>query len=289
MDTIDRSDSHLPAKCPTPLSSQPALIPAFPSDLSPTSGPQINSKVILRGLSRHWWRILLLSLVVCTPISYLIWEFVEPTYEAFSVLRIEPTTPEIYGSLKTGFVATENVGPYLESQLIVIASDQVLEEVVANPLVNKFPLITKSKDPKTDLRKQIGVEIMEGAYMVRVALELPDANEAAVIVNAVVETYMRQNNAFNRGKNMSLQKSLHDSSEELTKQIKEKRRAGQDGPGRQSRVCQAGAQPQRFEKRRRPNSNDSADIQAHHRRPIPADDRRAVSDRSRIGRNSVYA
>ena len=124
MDTIDRSDSHLPAKFPTPLSSQPALIPAFPSDLATTSGPQINSKVILRGLSRHWWRIVLLSLVVSAPIFFLIWKFVKPTYEAFSVLRIEPTTPEIYGSVKTGFVATQNVGPYLESQLIVIASDR---------------------------------------------------------------------------------------------------------------------------------------------------------------------
>ena len=78
------------------------------------------------------------------------------------------------------------------------------------PSSTNSALITESKDPKTDLRKQMGVEIMEGAYMIRVALELPDANEAAVIVNAVVETYMRQNNAFNRGKNMSLQKSLHD-------------------------------------------------------------------------------
>ena len=33
---------------------------------------QINPQVILRGLGRHWWRILLLWLVVSTPLAYLI-------------------------------------------------------------------------------------------------------------------------------------------------------------------------------------------------------------------------
>ena len=99
MDTIDRSDSNVPARFPSDSFRAPVPIYAPTRDLASASTPQITPQVILRGLSRHWWRILLLWLVVSTPLAYLIYSLVEPTYEAFSLLQVQPSNA---GSLQPG-------------------------------------------------------------------------------------------------------------------------------------------------------------------------------------------
>jgi hypothetical protein len=77
-------------------------------------------------------------------------------------------------------------------------SDGVLEQALANPLVASFPVISRSDNPKADLRQRMTVKIMNDGYMTRVALELPDANQAATIVNSVVDAYLLQNAVFDR-------------------------------------------------------------------------------------------
>src|SRR5262245_45218374 len=100
MDTIDRSDSNLPAELPEVLPRLPAVASAASRDLAPLPLHPINPRIILRGLlARYWWRILLLWLVVSAPVAYLIYQLIEPTYEAFSTLRIEPNQPEVYGKI----------------------------------------------------------------------------------------------------------------------------------------------------------------------------------------------
>jgi len=223
MDTIDRFDSNLPVPFPAASPSPSGLAPAFSRDLATTPSFNVSARVILRGLTRHWWHILLLWSVVFTPVGYLIYRSIEPTYEAFSTLRVEPTQPEIFGSIKTGLVESRSVATYLETQVNLITSDRVLKEVVANPLVVRLPVVTASNDPKADLRKKMFVENIGGTFLIRVALELPAGEDAAAIVDTVVETYIRQNNEYNRGANMNLQKSLQVTLVGLERLIKEKK------------------------------------------------------------------
>ena len=70
--------------------------------------------MILRGLSRHWWRILGLWLVMSAPIVFLIYLFIQPTYEASSLLRIEPAQPDLFSSLN------REMGDELTTRLILI-------------------------------------------------------------------------------------------------------------------------------------------------------------------------
>ena len=49
---------------------------------------QIVSGPPRRGLARNWWRILLLWLVVSSLLAYTVYRLVEPTYQAYSLLRI---------------------------------------------------------------------------------------------------------------------------------------------------------------------------------------------------------
>ena len=119
--------------------------------------------------------------------------------------------------------------PYLETQVQLISSDQVLDAALSRPgsttrpSIAKLPMIVKSKDPKSDLRKEMQVEIVKNAFLIRVALTSRDPEEAALIVNAVVESYLEQHTEYHRAANKVLKKSLEEERDRLAKQIGEKR------------------------------------------------------------------
>ena len=126
MDTLDRPDVNLPARLQPGSSRLPAQIHVASRELAAAAPPSpVNSRLLLRGLVRHWWHILLLWLVVSIPGVYLIHRFVEPSYDASSTLRIEPS-PELFGSSAKGDTTT-GFGQYLETQRALILSNRVLE------------------------------------------------------------------------------------------------------------------------------------------------------------------
>jgi polysaccharide biosynthesis transport protein len=222
MDTIDRSDSNLPARFPTASQSLPALGPVFTGDLATTPSSQINSRTILRGLTRHWLLILALWLGVSTPIVIAIYRFVEPTYEAFSTLRIEPTQARLLETTQDNG-ESRSVIHFLQTQASLLTTDNVLNAAIANPNVVNLPVIVKSEDATTDLRNDLSVEIVDDAYLIRVALELTDGNQAATIVNAVVEAYLSYNSDFNRRANLKLTTKLEEHQKTLQSELAKKR------------------------------------------------------------------
>ena len=220
MDTIDRSSTNLPAPIPANLSVYRDMTPALPVDQTGAPGLQINPTVILRGLTRHWWKILLLSLLVSAPIVFSIDKFIEPTYEASSLLKIEPVDPQVFSSLHNGDSQTST---HLKTQVTVLTSDNVLEPTVADALVSKLPMIKKSGDPKNDLRQKLKVGIIEGTHIIRVALELPNRDDAITIVAAVIQAYQSQATTLTRSANRNLTLSMTQELEKLKEQIDLKR------------------------------------------------------------------
>jgi len=98
MDTLDRLDANLPARLQPGSSRLPAPIPVASRELTAAAPPSpINSRLLWRGLARNWWLILLIWLVVSIPGVYLVYALIEPTYDASSTLRIEPS-PELFGA-----------------------------------------------------------------------------------------------------------------------------------------------------------------------------------------------
>ena len=208
MDTIDRSNTNLPARYPVAPIPVRDLTPGVLSDQAVTPALQINPRVILRVLSRHWWRILGLWLVVSAPIAFLIYTMVQPTYEAVSLLRIEPAVPDLLSPLKNRGVGEAQNSTYLKTQANLITSAKVLEPAIADPLVVNLATIKKSIDPKSDLLEKLKVVIVDNTNLIRVALELPNPEEAVTIVQAVVQSYLAQNTDYSRSANRDLTESL---------------------------------------------------------------------------------
>jgi capsular exopolysaccharide synthesis family protein len=222
MDTIDRPDSNVPARYPGDSPRMLAPLAATSRDLAVAPQPsslQVTPRILMRGLIRHWWRIMLCWLVVSIPLAYAIYEMVEPTYQATSLLRAEPTSADIYGSALRGVPNIMADRPYLSTQVQLIVSDRVLDQALADPAIANLPMVRSSKDPKSEIRQRMGVGIVGETYLIQVALSSRDPNEAAAIVNAVVEAYTSEHTRYQQAANRSLKKNLETERDKLVNQI----------------------------------------------------------------------
>ena len=87
-----------------------------------------------------------------------------------------------------------------KTQAALITTDRVLTTALSSPEIKNCAFITESDDSRADLRKKLVVEILPDAYLIRVALALPNGKEAAAIVNSVVSSYLAYNGDFKAGR-----------------------------------------------------------------------------------------
>ena len=204
----------------------------FDSSHNPTT--RVVPRSFVRKLASHWWRILLLWLVVSTPVAYLIYSLVEPTYEAFSLLQVQPTQEQLLTPSVHDAADRMIAQPYLQTQVQLISTNQVLDAALARPAstttpaIAKLPMIATSKDPKALLRQSMAVEILPNTFLIRVALASRDPEEAAWIVNAVVDSYLEQHGDYHKSANKALKKSLEDETKRLDETITYKKKELKD-------------------------------------------------------------
>ncbi len=177
---------------------------------------------VLSRLFSRWAQILFLWPLACIPVAYWIYYFVEPTYEAVSLLQVDPREPKLFDERGLDNVEYKRVLPYLQTQVKLLTSDRVLEPAIARFGFANLPVITKSQESKADLRKKMDVEILENTYLIRVALELRNGDHAARIVNAVVDSYLSYHKEFKHGANAQLKANLQLQLEKLKNELKTK-------------------------------------------------------------------
>jgi uncharacterized protein involved in exopolysaccharide biosynthesis len=182
-------------------------------------------KGVLHRITSRWWRILLLWFVIATPVVLMIRAIVVPTYEAFALLQVQPISHRLYENPGPEITTFDSVLPYLQTQVNLITADRVLIAALTSPEVKNLNFITKSDDPRADLRENLDAQIVKDAYLIRVALELSNGSEAAVIVNAVINSYLTYSGEFKRSENSKLRASLSAQREKIRYEIKSRRGA----------------------------------------------------------------
>ena len=104
----------------------------------------------------------------------------------------------------------------------MITSDGVLDAALAKPGISNLHMIRSSKDPKSDLQELMNVAIVgDQTYLIRVGLPSRDPDEAAKIVNAVVEAYIDQHTSYHKNANRALKINMETELAKLEKKIVE--------------------------------------------------------------------
>jgi polysaccharide biosynthesis transport protein len=193
MDSMDTPDANLPARLPAASSRLPDQVIVAPREVavaSPAPPSSPNFRMLLRGLARNWWLILLVWLVLAAPLTYLIYRYVEPTYEAFGQVKVESNQPDLFGPSMNPF-GSNSQPTYLQTEIESMRSNPVLELALTgnNPPIANYPMVKNSKDPKNDLRKKLDIDVVRNTHWIRVAIESTAPDEARDIVNAVINAY----------------------------------------------------------------------------------------------------
>ena len=286
MDTTDRPNANLPARLPPSSARQPAQLVLGPRDIElGTPRSPVNSRQLLRGLVRNWWRILLLWLVVSLPLAYLIFWLVEPTYQAYSLLRIESNSPDLFGASLLARDAGGSTPSYLQTQITSITNDPVLDRALAESTISKLPMIKDSTDPKADLRKKLEIQVIPNTHWMRVALESTDPKEATEIVNAIVDAFGEITKSFGTGSTKLLKTDLENYKKKLKEDIEKEQTKLRDFAKKGNVVELADSGKSAFPKATDRAQGDEADhggtarLQQPHARPVQDDQGSALADR----------
>jgi capsular exopolysaccharide synthesis family protein len=180
-------------------------LPAWPtSPLSPAmasaSGPQawdefpdpeaapprmLSLRVLMRTIRRHWWQILLLWTILSAGLVAVVTKYVKPSYEAAAILQVEPTNRSVLAPT----AISNDLGAFMETQLQLLTSSDVVSLALKNPKVAALPRIRMALDPETMIKKQLRVSIPPKSHVIVVSLSTASPTDGALIVNSVVDAY----------------------------------------------------------------------------------------------------
>jgi hypothetical protein len=126
-------------------------------------------------------------------LMYGLYSIIEPTYEASSLIRIQPSQPELFGSTarmtEGGFQSAS-----LETQKTLILADRVLDPAIAE--LADSPIIKKSPDPKTELKKKLEVRIIPNTFLIQVSFTSTVPTESRDVVKSVVNSFLAKNRDY---------------------------------------------------------------------------------------------
>ena len=188
MNAPERPEGALAPWSPSPVAARPAAA-AWDEPASEAARPQMfNPKVVVRAMKRHWWRILAIWAIGSAGLGYLAYTKIRPLYEATAWLEVEPPVREILVQSRNGV----DFGPYLDTQVLLITSPDVLATAIADPAIAQLPKIRAAVDPEIELRREIAAAVLKGTHVIKVQMTGENAVEVAAIVNAVVNAYLEK-------------------------------------------------------------------------------------------------
>jgi capsular exopolysaccharide synthesis family protein len=141
------------------------------------------------ALRRRWLLAILLGLVCCVPVGLALWNSKVPQYTAVSLLRIAVQEETLV--FKTSDQLRRNdFEVYKRTQQQLLRSGFLLSNALKRPEVAGLEMIQEKTDPVGWLSKNLSVDFPGEAEIMRVSLKGDRPRDVAVIVDAVVSTYM---------------------------------------------------------------------------------------------------
>ena len=182
------------SKIPGPSTDLSTVAPLELATARSKNGPPRKSEqqqVITAGFVLHamrqWWKVAFpVGLILAGIAAGTVYMLFEPTYKASSWLQIlerPPTLVYSSGEGSQGFVNT---------QVQLIRSPLVLGPVISLPEIADLPEVKGQADPIQWLKNHISVQSVGGSELFTISFAGPKPESAAIIANAVTDTFFNQ-------------------------------------------------------------------------------------------------
>ena len=180
----------------------------------------------LRSMLRYRWTILGVCLLVALPVIVGIWVFVVPQYSAYAEIRVRPIIPRLV------FKTDENgripfYESYLNTQVSVLRSPMVIQRVLDRPAVQQTRWyqqppgsgLSKLVTPLERLREVLWIRPRPQTEIIDVSMTARASKDTAVIVNAVLDEYLRYSREASDASNDALHSRLREKVKSLRAEI----------------------------------------------------------------------
>ena len=226
MSQADRGPRSIPARASD-------LIPAAPQPSPPRFGPsrppgdatparKVSARLVWRAARRHWWQALLLWLAGTSGLVALAYCHVKPTYDAFSTIKVDPGDRALFR--ETGAAVDFEV--FKETQVKRVTNPNVIATALAaHPELLALPRLARARDAEAEIRKSLAVGVIPRTNLIQVSMSSESAEEAAAIVNAMIEAYLKVALDSSEEETEKRCRRLRDVKEERTLAVRQKRDA----------------------------------------------------------------
>ena len=190
-DTHDRPDQSLPARRPAPAAHSAAAA-EFEYDYADGPPPKgargVSARLVWRALRRNWWQAAVLWAVGSAGLLALAYAKVRPTFDAVARLKVEVIDLSIFAK-SSSFDFLQ----YMQTQASEVASPTTVADAIQqHPEMVGLPLLRASADPEAEVIKAVRVNLVPRTNLIQVEMSSSAPAEAAAVVNAVVDAYVKR-------------------------------------------------------------------------------------------------
>jgi hypothetical protein len=225
MNTSDRPEGPVPAwhpASPPALATPAAEVWDETPDIGPPPAKILNARVVWRAARRHWWQILVLWTVLSAGLLALAYTKIQTSYEATSWLIVRSSTPRIFEQSSN---MMGDFNRYQRTQVDLVTSSDVLGDTLTrHPELAALPLLRGSEDPESDIRRLLRVQIRPDTNLITVGASSENKNEAVIIVDAVVEAYLKAANNWSSSESNDQIERLNEEARKLKIEIDGKKK-----------------------------------------------------------------
>jgi len=186
------------------------------SALAPDRG--LSQEGFLEIALRHRW-IVLLTVILFLSAGFFYLLTATPIYTSTSRLYVEQSGPKIITEYEGLMTQSKN---YLYTQSELIKSTPIVADAVDDPQIKRLRTFADVDNSVTYLKKTLNVKVGKKDDIITVSFDSPYPNEAAQIVNTVVDSYIGYHSTRRRSTVFEVLKILQKEKVKRDKELSEK-------------------------------------------------------------------
>lgn len=182
----------------------------------------ISGEFFFGNLIQVIWRqrlIVLFSVIVTVGGAIVYLSQATPVYTSTSRLYVERTGPEIITEQEGVMTQSKN---YLYTQKELLKSTPILSSIVDDPSVNQMKMLNGVGNRVAYLKKKLNITVGNRDDLISVSLNSPYPNEAAQLVNTIVDSYITYHSTSKRSSSKDILRILQEGKGRRDRELEAK-------------------------------------------------------------------